>query len=140
MQYRNTISSMQAMLDLMTGLRKIREHIPVREAVSKVMKDRREFVCGRPLSLLWAFLTHLINVCGRRSVSGIVRVRLAIRMRKRLPLPPAVATISPISPTRARHAGLAHRTVHAPVEAGARAVTPVWLCGRRGLRRPGGHT
>ncbi|KAH9174246.1 hypothetical protein EDB89DRAFT_2067893 [Lactarius sanguifluus] len=44
MQYRNTISSMQAMLDLMTGLREIREHIPVQEAVSKVMKDRREFV------------------------------------------------------------------------------------------------
>ncbi|KAH9056632.1 hypothetical protein EDB87DRAFT_1675958 [Lactarius vividus] len=44
MQYRNTISSMQVMLDLMTGLRKIRENIPVQEAVSKVMKDRREFV------------------------------------------------------------------------------------------------
>ncbi|KAH8983677.1 hypothetical protein EDB86DRAFT_2811253 [Lactarius hatsudake] len=44
MQYRNTISSMQAMLDLMTGLREIREHIPVQEAVLKVMKDRREFV------------------------------------------------------------------------------------------------
>ena len=49
MQYRNTISSMQAMLDLMTGVRKIREHIAVQEAVSKVMKDRREFVCERPL-------------------------------------------------------------------------------------------
>ena len=46
MQYRNTISSMQVLLDLMTGVRKIREHIPVREAVSMVMKDRREFVCG----------------------------------------------------------------------------------------------
>ncbi|KAH9025176.1 hypothetical protein EDB85DRAFT_2179551 [Lactarius pseudohatsudake] len=44
MQYRNTISSMQAMLDLMTGLREIREHIPVQEAVLKVMKDRRELV------------------------------------------------------------------------------------------------
>jgi len=44
MQYCNTISSMQAMLDLMTGIRKIREHIPIREAVSKVVKDRREFV------------------------------------------------------------------------------------------------
>lgn len=49
MQYRNTISSIHTMLDLMTGVRKIREHIPVREAVSKVMKDRREFVGGRPL-------------------------------------------------------------------------------------------
>jgi hypothetical protein len=46
MQYRNTINSMQVMLDLMTGVRKIREHIPIREAVSNVMKDRREFVCG----------------------------------------------------------------------------------------------
>ena len=86
-------------------------------------------------------LTHSINImCDRRPVLGIVRVRLTIRMRKRLPFPPAFATISPISPARARHAGLAHRTVHAQFEAGARAVAPIWLCGRRGIRRPGGHT
>jgi len=44
MQYRNAISSMQGMLDILTGLRKIREHIPVREAVSGVVNERREFV------------------------------------------------------------------------------------------------
>ena len=46
MQYRNAISSMQGMLDILTGLRKIREHIPVREAVSGVVNERREFVRG----------------------------------------------------------------------------------------------
>lgn len=48
MQYRNAISSLQTMLDIMTGLRKIREHIPVKEAVSVVVNERREFVCGCP--------------------------------------------------------------------------------------------
>lgn len=48
MQYRNAISSMQGMLDIFTGLRKIREHIPVREAVSGVVNERREFVRGCP--------------------------------------------------------------------------------------------
>jgi hypothetical protein len=46
MQYRNAISSMEGMLDIFTGLRKIREHIPVREAVSGVVNERREFVRG----------------------------------------------------------------------------------------------
>ena len=46
MQYRNAISSMHAMLDILTGLRKIREHIPVREAISGVVNDRRELVRG----------------------------------------------------------------------------------------------
>lgn len=109
MQYRNTISSMQTMLDLMTGLRKIRKHIPVREAVSKVVKDRREFVRGRVLFdfPFWAFLTSF-DKCALPRYSGIVRVRLALRMRKRLPFPPAFATISPVRPARARNAGLAH--------------------------------
>jgi hypothetical protein len=44
MQYRNAISSMHTMLDILTGLRKIREYIPVREAVSGVANDRRELV------------------------------------------------------------------------------------------------
>lgn len=46
MQYRNAIGSMQSMLDILTGLRKIREHIPVKEAVSGVVNERREFVRG----------------------------------------------------------------------------------------------
>jgi hypothetical protein len=48
MQYRNAIGSMQGMLDILTGLRKIREHIPVREAVTGVVNERREFVRGCP--------------------------------------------------------------------------------------------
>ena len=35
---------MQKLLDLMTGLRKIRENIPRRQTVSSVFKERREFV------------------------------------------------------------------------------------------------
>lgn len=38
---------MQKLLDLMTGLRKIRENIPRRETVAHVFKERREFVSGR---------------------------------------------------------------------------------------------
>ena len=35
---------MQKLLDLMTGLRKIRENIPRKETVANVFKERREFV------------------------------------------------------------------------------------------------
>ena len=45
-QYRKAISSLQGMLDILTGLRKIRDHIPVREAVSGVINERRELVRG----------------------------------------------------------------------------------------------
>ncbi|KAH9977258.1 hypothetical protein BGW80DRAFT_1435937 [Lactifluus volemus] len=51
MQYRNTVTSIQAMLDIMIGLRKIREHIPIRETVFGVMRDRREFVSCVCISL-----------------------------------------------------------------------------------------
>jgi hypothetical protein len=47
-QYRNAISSMQAILDILTGLRTIRDRIPVREAISGVVNDRREFVRRHP--------------------------------------------------------------------------------------------
>jgi len=50
-QYRNAISSMQAILDILTGLRTIRERVPVREAISGVVNDRREFVSCVCLSL-----------------------------------------------------------------------------------------
>jgi hypothetical protein len=59
MQYRNTISSMQEMLDILTGLRKIRERIPVKETVSGVLNDRREFVRRCPSSdSTLVFLMH----------------------------------------------------------------------------------
>ncbi|KAI9510385.1 hypothetical protein F5148DRAFT_592931 [Russula earlei] len=51
MQYCNAISSLQATLDVLTGLRTIREHIPVREAISGVVNDRREFVSCICISL-----------------------------------------------------------------------------------------
>jgi hypothetical protein len=66
MQYRNAISSMHTMLDILTGLRKIREHIPVREAVSGVVNDRREFVRGRlSLGPTSACLIHEATHCYR---------------------------------------------------------------------------
>jgi hypothetical protein len=59
MQYRNTISAMQEMLDILTGLRKIRERIPVKETVSGVLNDRREFVRRCPSSgSTLVFLMH----------------------------------------------------------------------------------
>lgn len=58
-QYCNAISYMQAMLDILTGLRKIRERIPVKEAVSGVLNDRREFVRRCPsFSSTLVFLMH----------------------------------------------------------------------------------
>ncbi|TFK82012.1 hypothetical protein K466DRAFT_531014, partial [Polyporus arcularius HHB13444] len=42
--YRDIITIMQKLLDLMTGLRKIRENIPRRETVAYVFKERREFM------------------------------------------------------------------------------------------------
>ncbi len=66
MQYRNAISSMQGMLDILTGLRKIREHIPVREAVSGVVNERREFVRGCPaLGPTSVCLMHEATYCHR---------------------------------------------------------------------------
>ncbi|KAI0332078.1 hypothetical protein GY45DRAFT_1299694 [Cubamyces sp. BRFM 1775] len=42
--YRQVIITMQKLLDLMTGLRKIRENIPRKETVANVFKERREFM------------------------------------------------------------------------------------------------
>ncbi|KAI0637282.1 hypothetical protein C8Q77DRAFT_1050225 [Trametes polyzona] len=42
--YRQVIITMQKLLDVMTGLRKIRENIPRKETVSNVFKERREFM------------------------------------------------------------------------------------------------
>lgn len=43
-QYRKTLTQLQTMLDLMTGLRKVRENIPVKETISTVFSERRDFV------------------------------------------------------------------------------------------------
>jgi hypothetical protein len=110
MQYRNTISSMQAMLDIMTGLRKIRERIPVREAVSGVLNDRREFVRRCP-----SILRFDIRVSDTRGYTdlGILRVHLVVRLRTCLQGAPASATVPPFYTARAHHAHFAHRADHA---------------------------
>ncbi|TFY72380.1 hypothetical protein EVG20_g641 [Dentipellis fragilis] len=43
-QYRRVISTLQSILDYMTGLRKVRENIPMKETVTSVAHERREFV------------------------------------------------------------------------------------------------
>lgn len=75
-QYSNAISSMQAMLDILTGLRKIRERIPVKEAVSGVLNDRREFV--RRCPSLW-FNVSVSDARGYTNL-GILRVHLLVRL------------------------------------------------------------
>lgn len=47
--YREVVTIIQKLLDLLTGLRKIRENIPRKETVSSVFHERREFV-GHTLS------------------------------------------------------------------------------------------
>ena len=42
--YRRVVTVIQKILDLLTGLRKIRENIPRKEVVSDVFRERREFV------------------------------------------------------------------------------------------------
>ncbi|KAI1790727.1 hypothetical protein LXA43DRAFT_973447 [Ganoderma leucocontextum] len=42
--YREIVIVLQKLLDLMTGLRKIRENIPRKETVANVFKERREFM------------------------------------------------------------------------------------------------
>ncbi|EPQ58496.1 hypothetical protein GLOTRDRAFT_36717 [Gloeophyllum trabeum ATCC 11539] len=49
--YREIVSSLQQALDLLTGLRKIRENIPRKETVASVFKERREFVSCVCISL-----------------------------------------------------------------------------------------
>ncbi|KAI0317762.1 hypothetical protein OF83DRAFT_1186763 [Amylostereum chailletii] len=50
-QYRKAVAALQDILDIMTGLRKVRENIPVKETVSSVFCERREFVSCICLSL-----------------------------------------------------------------------------------------
>lgn len=47
--YREVVLKIQKILDLMTGLRKIRENIPRKETIASVMKERKEFVCTNEL-------------------------------------------------------------------------------------------
>lgn len=42
--YRRVVTLLQNLLDLLTGLRKIRENIPRKVTVADVFKERREFV------------------------------------------------------------------------------------------------
>jgi len=49
-KYRKTVEMLQDILDIMTGIRKIRENIPT-ETVSSVLNERREFVSTVCLTL-----------------------------------------------------------------------------------------
>jgi hypothetical protein len=42
--YQRMILALQKTLDLLTGLRKVREHIPKKETVADVFRERRELV------------------------------------------------------------------------------------------------
>ncbi|KAG1883151.1 hypothetical protein F4604DRAFT_1741037 [Suillus subluteus] len=42
--YREVVLKIQKILDLMTGLRKIRENIPRKETIASVLKERKEFI------------------------------------------------------------------------------------------------
>lgn len=48
-RYGQVVQKLQKLLDLMTGLRKVRENIPRKETVASVFKQRRELV-KTPLS------------------------------------------------------------------------------------------
>ncbi|KAI0047054.1 hypothetical protein FA95DRAFT_1493111 [Auriscalpium vulgare] len=50
-QYRNTVAALQHILDIMTGIRKVRENIPIQETVLSVFRERREFVSCVCISL-----------------------------------------------------------------------------------------
>ncbi|KAI0317761.1 hypothetical protein OF83DRAFT_100961 [Amylostereum chailletii] len=49
--YRRTVVILQTVLDTMSGLHTVREYIPPREAVTAVLRERREFVSGICLAL-----------------------------------------------------------------------------------------
>ncbi|KAG1832744.1 hypothetical protein EV424DRAFT_1469474 [Suillus variegatus] len=49
--YREVVLKIQKILDLMTGLRKIRENIPRKETIASVMKERKEFISCICISL-----------------------------------------------------------------------------------------
>jgi hypothetical protein len=43
-EYRKIVVTLQVALDIMTGIRKIRENIPAKEAITSVIDERRDFV------------------------------------------------------------------------------------------------
>lgn len=49
--YREVVLKIQKILDLMTGLRKIRENIPRKETIASVLKERKDFVSCICISL-----------------------------------------------------------------------------------------
>ncbi|KII88794.1 hypothetical protein PLICRDRAFT_42030 [Plicaturopsis crispa FD-325 SS-3] len=49
--YRQVVATLQKTLDLMTGLRKVRENIPRKQTVASVFRERREFISCMCISL-----------------------------------------------------------------------------------------
>lgn len=79
---------MQKLLDLMTGLRKIRENIPRKETVANVFKERREFVCAVVIYLsLRPSLTLPPNSPWQMSCVCIILYACQHAFRAREPLP-----------------------------------------------------
>lgn len=76
-RYGQVVQKLQKLLDLMTGLRKVRENIPRKETVASVFKQRRELV-RIPLILQElqttdskiGFVYLCISLCMRTSISS----------------------------------------------------------------------
>ncbi|KAI0798119.1 hypothetical protein C8Q75DRAFT_709584 [Abortiporus biennis] len=88
--YRSVVAVLQRLLDLLTGLRKVRENIPRKETVSDVFKERQEFmscVCIALFACQHAFRTreplpqflpsarHAFSSLERHSYKSIRRTR-----------------------------------------------------------------
>jgi hypothetical protein len=60
---------MQRLLDIMTGLRKVREDVPREEAIVNVLSERRDMVsCNQRLNLLATNTTWVDFLCVHRLV------------------------------------------------------------------------
>lgn len=73
-RYGKVVEKVQKLLDLMTGLRKVRENIPRKETVAAVFQQRRELVC---------LLKLRRKNCADCSLgcTDILRVRVPLRLR-----------------------------------------------------------
>lgn len=82
-KYRKTVEMLQDILDIMTGIRKIRENIPT-ETVSSVLNERREFVSAKHFILSFS---HLNTSCIQVSTVCLTLYATEHAFRARQPLP-----------------------------------------------------
>ena len=97
--YRRVVTVIQKILDLLTGLRKIRENIPRKEVVSDVFRERREFVRIWPPEIKAALTSTLSDVLCLHNV---------VRVPARISNPWTFAPVPPIRPTCVRFVGDPH--------------------------------